>query len=348
MHLVRFSRGNLVAGVILLALLTGHAGTCGELPGKDLRLAHVSQIDSTEQPYRIYVPSSYDGRHAVPLIFTLHGTSGTEATMFEAEHYLRGGIKQAAEKYGVLLVSPLGRGKTEYRGIGENDIFCVLEDVRKRYRVDEDRIYLTGHSMGATGSAYLALHRPDIFAAVAPLAAAYSWPWLARNAKRLPFLWIGGADDEEFYHRGVAIGVERMRKFGAPVALEILPSEGHRGPVKDFDRVFSWLLKHRREPHPREFVFEADAPLHGRAWWVSVDAMAKPGRMAQIQGQARDGSVNTSLRRLPGVPLVFEGADGALIVDADGKEYIDYHGAFGPIVLGHNFRPVVWVFSRCP
>lgn len=53
------------------------------------------------------------------------------------------------------------------------------------------------------------------------------------------------------------------------------------------------------------------------------------------------GGVNTSLRRLPGVPLVFERADGAVIVDADGKEYIDYHGAFGAIVLGHNFRPVV-------
>lgn len=282
---------NLAAGVILLPLLLCRVGTCEEPPGKDLRLAYVSQIDSTEQPYRIYVPSIYDGRRAMPLIFALHGTSGTEATMFEAEHYLRGGIKQAAEKHGVLLVSPLGRGKTEYRGIGENDVFCVLEDVRRRYRVDEDRIYLTGHSMGATGAAYLALHHPDVFAAAAPLAAAYSYPWLARNAKRVPFLWIGGANDEEFYHRGVAIGVERMRKFGAPVTLEILPGEGHRGPVKDFDRVFSWLLKHKREAHPREIVFEADTPLHGRAWWVSVDAMAQPGRMALIQGQALDGNV---------------------------------------------------------
>ena len=73
---------------------------------------------------------------------------------------------------GVLLVSPHGCGTTEYRGIGENDVLCVLEEVRKRYRVDDDRVYLTGHSMGGTRAAYLALHHPDQFAAVAPLAAA--------------------------------------------------------------------------------------------------------------------------------------------------------------------------------
>jgi predicted esterase len=290
-RMIRFWAGNPVVNAIFLGLLASHPGACADPPGRDLRLTYLSQIDATEQPYRIYVPSSYDQRHDLPLIFALHGTSGDETTMFESDTYLRGGIKQAAENHGVLLVSPRGRGTTEYRGIGENDIFCVLEDVRKRYRVDDDRIYLTGHSMGGSGTAYLALHHPDIFAAAAPLAAGYSYPWLARNAKRVPFLWIGGADDEEFYHRGVAVGVERMRKFGAPVTLEMLPGEGHRGPVKDFDRVFSWLLKHERDAHPREFVFEADTPLHGRAWWVSVDAMARPGSMALIQGQALEGNV---------------------------------------------------------
>jgi len=38
-------------------------------------------------------------------------------------------------------------GRYEYRDIGENDVFCVLEEVRKHYRIDDDRIYLTGHSM---------------------------------------------------------------------------------------------------------------------------------------------------------------------------------------------------------
>ncbi len=46
------------------------------------------------------------------------------------------------------------------------------------------------------------------------------------------------------------------------------------------------------------------------------------------------GGVNTSLRSLP-KPLAFKRAQGSRIWDADGKEYVDYHAAFGPIILGH-------------
>ncbi len=51
------------------------------------------------------------------------------------------------------------------------------------------------------------------------------------------------------------------------------------------------------------------------------------------------GGVNTSLRRID-PRLVFVRAQGPMIFDADGNEYIDYHAAFGPILLGHNFAPV--------
>lgn len=51
------------------------------------------------------------------------------------------------------------------------------------------------------------------------------------------------------------------------------------------------------------------------------------------------GGVNTSLRRFE-PRLAFTKADGAVMTDADGKEYVDYHAAFGPTVLGHN-HPVV-------
>ena len=255
--------------------------------GPDLRLFYRSTIDNTEQPYRLYVPSTYrsDGP-PMPLVIAMHGTGGNEGTLFDDAVYRQGALKQAAEKHGMIVASPLGRGITEYRGIGENDVFEVLDAVRGRYHIDPARIYLTGHSMGGTGAAYLALHHPDLFAAAAPLAAAYSFPWLARNALTVPFLWIGGAADAEYYHRGVAVGVERMRKFGAPVISESLPGEGHNGTVKDFDRVLGWLGRHKRDLHPRSYFFEVDTPLHGEAWWTRVERIARPGRMASIEARA--------------------------------------------------------------
>ncbi|MFN7923200.1 MAG: 5'-nucleotidase C-terminal domain-containing protein [Bryobacteraceae bacterium] len=258
--------------------------------GQDLRLSYHSTVDNSDQPYRLFVPSRYDPQLAWPLVIAMHGTGGSENTLFDDAIYQVGPLKAAAEKHGAIVASPLGRGVTEYRGIGENDVFCVMEDVRKRYRIDEDRIYLTGHSMGGTGAAYLAMHHPDLFAAVAPLAAAYSFPWIARNAASIPFLWIGGAKDSEFYHRGVAAGVERMRKFGAPVEQEVLPGEGHNGAVKDFDHVLEFLMQHKREPHPRRYYFEVDTPLHGAAYWTVVERMERPGEMAWIQAEAPGGN----------------------------------------------------------
>lgn len=47
------------------------------------------------------------------------------------------------------------------------------------------------------------------------------------------------------------------------------------------------------------------------------------------------GGVNSSTRAL-NPPIIWKGASGSTLVDIDGREYIDYHAAFGPIILGHN------------
>ena len=202
----------------------------------------------------------------------------------------------------MLLVSPLGRGTTEYRGIGENDVLCVLDDVRKRYQVDPDRIYLTGHSMGGTGAAYLALHHPDLFAAAAPLASAYSFSWLSgagtHFAGAVP-VDRRSVDGRGFYFIEVVAnlpGVERMRKFGAPVLSEAIPNEGHNGPVQDFDRVFAWLLQHKRNPHPRSYFFRNGIrPCMDAAGGRSVEEITQPGRI-KLPIAAEAGSPKTRVR----------------------------------------------------
>ncbi|HEY5311362.1 MAG TPA: 5'-nucleotidase, partial [Pirellulales bacterium] len=171
----------------------------------------------------------------------------------------------------------------------------------------------------------LALHHPDMFAAAAPLAAAYSFPWLARNARQVPFLWIGGANDASYYLRGVIVGVERMLKFGAPVSLELLPGEGHHGPVKDFERVFAWLLKQRRDPHPKSYLFDIDTPLHGQAFWTEAVALTTPGRMASIAGEALSKHElglrvrNVDMLSLTPDPEIFE-SGAPLRVHVDGTQ----------------------------
>ena len=51
------------------------------------------------------------------------------------------------------------------------------------------------------------------------------------------------------------------------------------------------------------------------------------------------GGVNSGNRALPW-PLVITEAKGAYFTDAEGKRYLDYHAAFGPLILGHNHHVV--------
>ena len=51
------------------------------------------------------------------------------------------------------------------------------------------------------------------------------------------------------------------------------------------------------------------------------------------------GGVNSGIRGLPD-PIVWERAEGAKLYDTDGDVYLDYHAAFGPIILGHNHPAV--------
>ena len=257
--------------------------------GEDLPLTYRSAVDGTDQPYRLYVPSAYDGKTALPLIVALHGTGGNESTLFDK--YGDGAIKRAAEKHGALLVSPFGRGVTEFYGIGENDVLCVLADVQSRYRVDPDRVYVTGHSMGGTGAARLALQHPGLFAAAAPLAPAFSHPHLASNAGHVPLWWILGGDDEPYYLKGVLPGAERTLGQGRPHRISILPGKGHGDWVPDqFDAIFEWLLKFRRVAHPRRYVFSALTPMHGRAYSTSVDRIARPGTVGSLDVRIDEGN----------------------------------------------------------
>ena len=66
--------------------------------------------------------------------------------------------------------------------------------------------------------------------------------------------------------------------------------------------------------------------------------------LMQRAQQSIPGGVNSPVRAFKGVggdPIFFTGADGAYLEDVDGNQFIDYIGSWGPMILGHNFAPIV-------
>ena len=99
------------------------------------------------------------------------------------------GFTRQAEKHGYLIVAPMGynsRGWYGSRGTGggrgsdpenlgelsEKDVMNVLALIRKEFNIDDNRIYLMGHSMGGGGTWHLGIKYPDIWAALGPIAPA--------------------------------------------------------------------------------------------------------------------------------------------------------------------------------
>ena len=74
--------------------------------------------------------------------------------------------------------------------------------------------------------------------------------------------------------------------------------------------------------------------------------MTRP-ESSSLYARARNvipGGVNSPVRAFGGVggsPVFFKSGSGARLIDADGNEYLDYVGSWGPLIQGHSFQPVV-------
>ena len=215
----------------------------------DIHWAYRSNVDNTLQPYRLFVPSNYDATKNWPLVVALHGMGGDENSFFNG--YEAGAIKRMAESRGYLVVCPKGRQPASmYLGPAEKDVIDVLAEVKREYSIDDDRVYLTGHSMGGYGTWSVAANHPDLFAALAPFAGG-GMPQVVAKLKsisHIPWIVVHGDADP-------TVSVEesrRMVKAGKELGIEIkyieVPSGNHGNIVAPaFKDIFDWFDAHKRQ-----------------------------------------------------------------------------------------------------
>jgi len=160
--------------------LTNTNSPLWQAKGDQHRTYHFAEANG-DMPYRICVPTNWDGHKKLQLVMFLHGGWNTESS------YLDQNDKQMvklAQQHGYVLVSPLGAhaaygnnlllpavyGQPEAAAnilaaltpdrihaqeLSEKDVINVLEIVLNEYPVDHSRMYFKGHSMGSGGAWYL-------------------------------------------------------------------------------------------------------------------------------------------------------------------------------------------------
>jgi predicted esterase len=213
----------------------------------EFKKAYRSKIDSTLQPYQVFVPAGYDKSKAFPLVIALHGMGGDENSYFQA--YAQGAFKVEAEKHGYLVACPKGRKPASmYIGDAEKDVMDVIAEMRRDYNIDPDRIYLTGHSMGGYGTWSVAMNHPEVFAALAPVSGGANNPAAMSKIAHIPQLVVHGDTDPTVPVERSRVMVAAGKKLGAEIKYIEVPGGDHGSVVAPtFKDVFEWFDTHRRK-----------------------------------------------------------------------------------------------------
>src|SRR3712207_5021647 len=167
--------GLAAAGMILLPS-DAYAATSGRQEPQSL----TKEIRKTVTVnYLLYLPKEYeqDPNRRWPLLLFLHGAGERGSDLNKVKAYGPPKLVAEGQEMPFVIVSP----QVPERSTWDVDVLdALLDEVIRQYAIDEDRVYLTGVSMGGAGTWRLATARPERFAAIAPVCG-WGNPGLARS-----------------------------------------------------------------------------------------------------------------------------------------------------------------------
>ena len=254
-----------------------HAGRVGYF-----ERAYWSTLDESAQPYFVGVPSAAkdeiskpkDQAQKFPLVIFLHGyVPDYHKHRWWAE---MPEFNAVFERQSCFLCIPFGRSNADFVGCGEVDVLATVEEMKKAYPIDEDRVYLYGYSMGGMGVYTLGAHYPDPWAAAVVTAGRADSPllmktkgleslhpfkqWIIRadhpidlceNFLNIPTRIYHGSEDQVVHPDDARRMEKRLKESGCDVRLEFRPGDHWFGfDLMAEDKPVQWLLQQKRNTKP--------------------------------------------------------------------------------------------------
>ena len=251
--------------------------------------AYRSALDGRLQPYGLFVPASPAPAAGYPLVVMLHGYTSTPTLAMRRVFGIAAAQDAPFTDHGFVVATPYNRDNIGYGNpLGEDDVWRVVEDVRRACPIDADRVYLTGLSMGGHGTVHLGLRHADRFAAIASVCGASDWRvWadrpvaelrarvldstnelpLADNALHLPVKLCHGDADATVNVEHSRRLAARLRELGYAVEYEEYPGVGHNAWDRAYadGRIFAWFRPFVRPRYPERVVLVTAEPArYGR------------------------------------------------------------------------------------
>lgn len=202
--------------------------------------------DGKEAKYILFVPHDYKGDKAWPVILFLHGAgeTGTDGEK-QAKVGLGPAIRKQEKSFPFIAVFPQSQKRTwQADSPDAQRALAILAEVRKTYKVDDKRIYLTGLSMGGYGTWSLAAKYPDRWAAIVPICGGGN-PQDAAKIKHIPCWCFHGDADKAVKVERSRDMIKALKEAGGQPRYDEYPGVGHNSWDRAYGtaELYEWFSK---------------------------------------------------------------------------------------------------------
>ncbi len=247
------------------------------------------QPDAT---YYVQLPPEYDPQRRYPMIVSLHGI-GHDPTMqiewWAGEHKPNGppGRQGQAGRYGYIVIAPAWtvehQKEYEYSAREHALVLGCVRDACRRFAVDTDRVFLSGHMEGGDAAWDIGVSHPDLWAGVIPISAEAqkTCTFYTENARHVPFYVVLGELDGGRIARD-ALVLDRYLKNGYNTTVVEYLGRGHEHFVDEQLPLFDWmnrckrsfpLPREREGTHEREFACATMRAGDNFFWWAEIESL---------------------------------------------------------------------------
>lgn len=242
--------------------------------------------------YSVLLPQEYSPNHPCPLIVALRPPERSAAN----ELIWWGGTRERpaqSQRHGYIVIAPEyleeKQAEYDYSARAHEVVLAAINDARRRFNVDSDRVFLSGHGMGGTAAFDIGMSHPEIFAGVVPICGfsekLCKWYW--QNAERVPWYVVGGEFDRDSMARNATV-LNRMMSHNYDVIYAEYIGRGYETYYAEIHRLFDWMSRQRRAALPKEFEVQVLRPSDSRFFWAECHTL--PAKVLLAFANALEGS----------------------------------------------------------
>jgi len=198
--------------------------------------------------YLRYLPKDFDENRKYPLVFFLHGAGEWGENLEDvARHGFLQHVRESGKEYPFIVVAPQCPAH-QYWGCFTESLLAFLDYICESLPIDKERVYLTGLSMGGTGTWMLAMAAPERFAAIAPICGTGIY-WFGEALVNIPIMIYHGDCDEIVPLSESISMVNSVNKRGGNAQIEICYGLGHNAWDIAYadDTLVNWFLQYRKK-----------------------------------------------------------------------------------------------------